>query len=83
MRRDNIRMAAAKLRRRGLDVDILPHKTSLRIRKPDEMDWRDLKRALRSVLQPRRGSVFLCSETTGRAFICNNAGNQPGRFERL
>jgi hypothetical protein len=79
---DNIRNAARMLRRVGLQVQVIPHKTSLRIERPDEMSWTDFTDAIRAVLQPRRGSVMLSSEATGRTFICNNAGNQPGRFRR-
>jgi len=77
---DNIRIAAKKLARQGLSVTVLAHKTSLLIEKPDSMSWSELKDALRSVLQPRRGSVMLSSETTGKTFICRYGGNRPGDF---
>ena len=79
---DNIRLAARALRRRGLDADVISHKTALVIQRPEEMSWADFTRAIRAVLQPRRGSVMLSSESTGRTFICHNGGNRPGRFER-
>jgi hypothetical protein len=34
------------------------------------------------VLQPRRGSVMISSEATGRTYVCSNRGNQPGNFLR-
>jgi hypothetical protein len=76
---DNIRAAARRLRRLGLRVTILPHKTSLMVERPKGMSWADFTNAILAVLQPRRGSVMLSSET-GRTFICNNAGNRPGQF---
>jgi hypothetical protein len=41
-----------------------------------------ITRTIRAVLQPRRGSVILSSESTGRTFICQAGSNRPGRFER-
>jgi hypothetical protein len=80
--RDNIRVAARMLRGVGLDVQVLPHRTSLVIERPRGMPWSTFTRAVRTVLQPRRGSVMLSSEATGSTFICNNRGNRPGRFIR-
>lgn len=80
--RDNIRIAARRLRRQGVNAQVLPHKTSLVIERPRGMSWPDFTSAVGAVLQPRRGSVMLSSETTGNTFICNNRGNRPGRFIR-
>lgn len=79
---DNIRIAARRLRRLGLNAQVLPHKTSLVIVRPRGMSWADFTTAVAAVLQPRRGSVMLSSEATGSTFICNNRGNRPGRFIR-
>jgi hypothetical protein len=79
---DNIRGAARSLRRLGLNITVLPHKTSLMIERPSSMSWDDFKDAIRAVLQPRRGSVIISSEATGRTFICQNSGNRPGLFKR-
>lgn len=83
VRGDNIRRAATSLRRRGLDVSILAHRTSLEIIRPDEMSWKRFTNAIRAQLQPRRGSVLISSERTGNTFVCSFASNQPGRFQRL
>ncbi|WP_141246111.1 MULTISPECIES: hypothetical protein [Mesorhizobium] len=80
--RDNIRVAARMLRRLGLNAQVLPHRTSLVIERPRGMSWSDFTSAVGAVLQPRRGSVMLSSESTGNTFICNNRGNRPGRFIR-
>jgi hypothetical protein len=80
---DNIRTCARRLGQRGLNVDIVPHKTTLRIERPANMDWSTFKNALRSVIQPMRGAVLLFSKSTGNVFVCSNAGNQPGRFQRI
>jgi hypothetical protein len=81
---DNIRMAARRLERRwGLNVDMLPHKTTLRIERPADMSWSTFKDALRSVIQPLRGAVLLFSKRTGNVFVCSNSGNQPGQFQRI
>jgi hypothetical protein len=79
---DNIRLAAKRLQKFGLGGSVLPHKTALLIERPDTMTWADFSRAIGSILQPRRGSVMLSSESTGRTFICQNRGNQAGRFVR-
>jgi hypothetical protein len=79
---DSIRNAMRVLQSWGLDVQLLPHKTALRIERPDDMSWGDFKRAIRAVLQPHRGSVMISSESTGRTYVCSNRGNQPGSFER-
>jgi len=83
VRGDSIRRAAMSLRRRGLDVSVLPHRTSLEIIRPNEMSWKKFTNAIRAQLQPRRGSVLISSESTGNTFICSYASNQPGRFQRL
>lgn len=80
---DNIRYAASQLRKLGIPASVLPHKTALVIERPEDMSWIDFSRAVRSILQPRRGSVMLSSETTGRSFICQNCGNRPNRFVRV
>ena len=82
-RNDSIRVCAARLTRHGLSVMRLPHLTTILIERPESMAWSDFKAAIRSVLQPRRGSVVIASRTTGRVFICNNRGNQPGLFQRV
>ncbi|WP_314963950.1 hypothetical protein [Bradyrhizobium cosmicum] len=79
---DNIRRAMRVLQSWGLNVQLLPHKTALRIERPEDMSWADFKRAIRGVLQPRRGSVMISSETSGRTYVCSNRGNQPGAFQR-
>lgn len=80
--RDNIRVAARMLRRLGVHAQVLPHRTSLVIERPKGMSWSDFTSAVGAVLQPRRGSVMLSSESTGSTFICNNRSNRPGRFIR-
>ncbi len=80
---DNIRVAARRLMRRGLDVEVLPHKTSLVIDRPSEMNWEEFKDALRAALDPDKGSLLLFSKTTGYIFICSNRGNQRGTFQRV
>lgn len=79
---DNIRRAMRVLQSWGLNVQLLPHKTALRIERPEDVSWADFKCAIRAVLQPRRGSVMISSETTGRTYVCSNRGNQPGAFQR-
>lgn len=83
VRGDNIRRAARTLRRLGLRVLVLPHRTALEIFRPKGMSWSVFASAIRAQLQPRRGSVMISSERTGNTFICSYAGNQPGRLQRL
>ena len=80
---DNIRLIESHLQRRGIDATRLPHPTTILIERPSTMPWRDFKDAIRSVLQPRRGSVMIASQTTGKVFICSNRGNRPGLFQRV
>ena len=80
---DNIRRAAKSLSRFGLTATVLPHKTALIIERPKGMSWSHFKNAVLAVLQPRRGSVLLSSEYSGRAWICQNGGNRPRHFQRL
>lgn len=77
---DDLKACARKLKRAGLDVEVLRHKTALAILRPMTMGWSDFLDAIRSVLDPRRGSVLLFSQETGNAFRCDNRGNRPGRF---
>jgi hypothetical protein len=80
---DNIRRCARQLRRLGLDAEPIPHKTALRIGRPEHITWPQFKDAIRSVIQPGRGSVLLFSQHTGNAFVCSNSGNQPGVFQKF
>jgi hypothetical protein len=80
---DNIRTCKRRLETQGLNVDIVPHKTTLRIERPANMSWPAFKQVLRSVIQPLRGAVLLFSRSTGNVFVCSNAGNQPGQFQRI
>jgi hypothetical protein len=80
---DNIRAAAKRLTRMGLRSKVLPHKTALEIKRPRNMPWGKFTGAICSILQPRRGSVMMSSEATGRTFICSNMGNRPGQFQRM
>lgn len=80
---DNIRSAAKRLNRIGLNTSVLPHRTSLVIERPRSMPWAQFTATILAVLQPRRGSVMMSSEYSGRAWICQNGENHPGRFQRL
>jgi hypothetical protein len=78
--RDNIRACARKLERLGLRVERLRHETSLAIIRPTSMPWGEFLNAIRSILDPKLGSVMLFSQATGNAFRCDNRSNRPGRF---
>lgn len=80
---DNIRRAARRLARWGLEAYVQSHKTTLRIVRPDGMSWAQFKNALLAAIHPRRGSMLLFSQRSGKVFNCSNAGNQPGIFQRL
>jgi hypothetical protein len=80
---DNIRKAARRLERWGLTVDIVPHKTTLRIERPPHMHWLIFRDAMRSVIHEHRGSFILFCTASGRVFLCSNVGNMPGVFQRL
>ena len=80
---DNIRITAKSLNRQGLRASLLPHKTSLMIERPKSMPWTQFTGTVRAVLHPRRGSVMISSEYSGKTFICQNSGNRPGRFQCL
>ncbi|WP_425998216.1 hypothetical protein [Caulobacter sp. DWR1-3-2b1] len=69
------------LERCGLVVIKLPHKTLLRIeRRVGEVTFAQLKRAVTSGLNPRLGSAFLSSATTGNAWVMSNRSNRRGIF---
>jgi hypothetical protein len=69
VRGDNIRIAARSLRRRGLRVRVLQHRTALKISRPKAMLRPMFTRAIRAELQPRRGSVIISSESA-RSWLC-------------
>jgi hypothetical protein len=78
--RDNVKRAARHLERGGLLVDLLPHKTTMLIKRPLSMNWSAFKSLLVSAIQPHVGSMLLFSKYSGRCWICSNRGNQPGVF---
>jgi hypothetical protein len=77
---DSIQVAKRKLERQGVNCETLSHKTALVIERPANMPWPEFTKKIRSVIHPRRGSVMMSSEATGRTFICQNRGNRPGKF---
>jgi hypothetical protein len=77
---DSIRRAARVLERAGLIVDLLPHKTTMLIKRPISMKWEAFKSLLASIIQSGRGSLLLFSKWSGRCWICSNRGNHPGEF---
>jgi hypothetical protein len=80
---DSIRTAARRLARWGLDVEILSHKTSLIAVRPSSMTWSEFEDAIRAALDPIRGSALVFSQSSGKAWICSNRGNQPGVFQEI
>jgi hypothetical protein len=81
---DNLRACARWLERHyDLMVTIIPHKTTLRIKRPKHVSWLDFKNAVRAILQPSIGSVVVVSQQTGNAFLCSNRGNRPGHFQMI
>lgn len=77
------RRVARRLERRGFSVEIIPHKTTLRIERPPDMTWEQFRNAIRSVLDPRLGAVIVFSTTTGNVFLCSNRGNMPGIMQQI
>lgn len=82
-RNDNIRLTARRLEHQGMDVTVIPHKTSLKIVRPADMAWSDFTRAISAELKPRLGSVMVHSQSTGNTFLCSEKGNRPRRFQRV
>ncbi len=80
---DNIRWVVDYLEQHGIIVTRIQHLTTLLLERPPTMTWANFKVVIRSVLQPRIGSIVLSSCRTGRVFLCSNRGNQPGVFQRL
>ena len=79
---DSICRVIRRLERRGYEVDRVPQLTTLRIRRPAGVTMSQFRSDLRSLLQPRRGSLILCS-SSGRAWSCNMRGNRPGDFVQI
>ena len=79
---DNIARVIRRLERRGYVVERVPQLTTLRIRRPKNAEFSEFLDDLRELLQPRRGSLILCS-SSGRAWSCNMRGNRPGEFVRI
>lgn len=79
-RGDNVKLAVRYLERNGLVVDLLPHKTTMLVKRPISMKWTAFKGHLASAIQPHAGSLLLLSKYSGRCWICSNRGNRPGEF---
>jgi hypothetical protein len=80
---DSVRKGAKFLRRHGLDVEVAPHKTTLIVERPEGVTWRQFRKLVAAVLQPRIGSAVIFSEWSGRSYVCSNRGNRPGEFVEL
>lgn len=81
-RGDNIQRVQRRLERRKYNVELLRHRTCLRVGRPAGVRWRVFEADIFSTLDPHRGSVLLFSESTGRVYIGNNRGNRPGQLIR-
>jgi hypothetical protein len=79
---DSIWRVVRRLQRRGYEVERVPQLTTLSIRRPVGVTMSEFRADLRSLLQPRRGSLILCS-SSGRAWSCNMRGNRPGDFVKI
>ena len=79
---DSIWRVKRRLERLGYDVDFVPQLTTLLFRRPVGVTMRQFRSDLRALLQPRRGSLILCS-SSGRAWSCNMRGNRSGDFVSL
>ncbi|EJC70436.1 hypothetical protein Rleg5DRAFT_6244 [Rhizobium leguminosarum bv. viciae WSM1455] len=77
---DSVRKAQIYFERRGIATDVLPHKTTLLLKKPNEMDFTEFKLIVGGSVQRRIGSALMFSKFSGKAFIYSNKGNQPRRF---
>lgn len=79
---DSISRAKRWLERRGYQVEFVPQLTTLLVRRPVGVTMREFRADLRALLQPRRGSLVICS-SSGRAWSCNMRGNRPGDFVKI
>lgn len=79
---DSIRRVKRRLERRGYQVEFVPQLTTLLIRRPAGVTMKQFRADLRTLLQPRQGSLILCS-SSGRAWSCNMRGNRAGDFVRI
>jgi hypothetical protein len=79
---DNINNVVRRLRRRGYEVALLRHKTTVLIRRPAGSTFREFRNDLAEMVQPVRGSMIL-SSTSGKFWLLDNKGNQPGKLRRV
>jgi len=82
-RGDNIRKCGRRLSKKGIQVTFPPHKTAIKITRPESMSFAQFAGIVRAEVQPRIGSLLLMSKRTGNVFICNNHGNRPNRLLRV
>jgi hypothetical protein len=79
---DNIENVIRRLRRRGYEVARIRHKTTILIRRPAGSTFKQFRRDLADLVQPQRGSMVL-SSTSGKFWLLDNKGNQPGVLQRV
>ncbi len=79
---DNIKNVVRRLRDKGYEASTIRHKTTVLIRRPTDCEFKTFKSDLASLVQPRIGSMVLCS-TTGNFWLLDNKGNQPGVFQKI
>jgi hypothetical protein len=80
LRGDSIKFVARSLKKYGLGVEQVPHKTTLKLMRPRSMSWKNFLRLLKRFVQPKIGSMLLFSCVTGKVFLCSNRGNRAGVF---
>lgn len=79
---DNIKNVIRRLRRKGYDVDSIRHKTTVLIRRPEGLSFKDFRKDLAELVQPRIGSLAL-SSTSGKFWLLDNKGNMPGVLQKI
>jgi hypothetical protein len=79
---DSIKKVIRTLRAKGYDVSPIRHKTTILIRRPKAAGFGQFKEDLAELVQGRIGSMILCS-TSGRFWLLDNKGNQPGKLQLI
>jgi hypothetical protein len=79
---DSIKNVVRRLRNRGYEVAVIRHKTTVIIRRPSGSTFKQFRSDLAELVQPWIGSMVL-SSTSGKFWLLDNKGNQPGVLQRI
>jgi hypothetical protein len=79
---DSIKNVVRRLRAKGYEVSVIRHRTTVILRRPSGQSFKKFKKHIAELVQDNIGSVLM-SSTSGKIWLLDNKGNQPGVLQLI